>query len=146
MAAVCVGGGGGEGGWYRHREVARGAARVVGLQTDTVQTARRLRVRGRPKTLKELECKSVTQIRKKQVRFQAHFNQVRKRTAQILGMLGPLLNRRSGLSVSNGLLLYKQPIRPMMQCVCPVWRSAARSNVRKLQVPSHCCQRTLVRW
>jgi len=29
-------------------------------------------------------------------------------------MLGPLLNRRSDLSVRNGVLLYKQLIRPLM--------------------------------
>jgi hypothetical protein len=33
-------------------------------------------------------------------------------------MLGPLLNRKSDLSVRNGVLLYKQLIRPMMDYVC----------------------------
>jgi hypothetical protein len=51
-----------------------------------------------------------------------------------LGVLGPLLIRRSGLSVRNGVLLYKQLIHPMMDYACPIWRSAARSHVRKLQV------------
>jgi hypothetical protein len=49
-------------------------------------------------------------------------------------MLGPLLNRRSGLSIRNGVLLYKQLIRPMMDYACPIWRSAAGSSVWKLQV------------
>jgi hypothetical protein len=39
--------------------------------------------------------------------WSTHVNQVRKRAAQRLGMLGPLQNRRSGLSVRNGVLLYK---------------------------------------
>ena len=30
-----------------------------------------------------------------------------------MGMLGPLLNRKSDLSVRNGVLLYKQLIRPL---------------------------------
>jgi hypothetical protein len=51
-----------------------------------------------------------------------------------MGMLGPLLNRRSDLSVWNGVLLYKQLIRTMIDYACPVWRSAAPSHVRKLQV------------
>jgi hypothetical protein len=46
--------------------------------------------------------------------WSAHVDQVRKRAAQRLGMLGPLLIRRSGLSVRNGVLLYKQLICPMM--------------------------------
>jgi hypothetical protein len=65
--------------------------------------------------------------------WSAHVDQVRKRADQRLGMLGPLLNRRSRLSVRNGVLLYKQLIRPMMDYACPIWRSAARSHVRKLQ-------------
>jgi hypothetical protein len=54
-------------------------------------------------------------------------------------MLGPILNRRSCLSVGNGVLLYKQLIRPMMDYACPIWRSAARSHVRKLQVLQSKC-------
>jgi hypothetical protein len=71
--------------------------------------------------------------------WSAHVNQVRKRAAQRLGMLGPLLIRRSGLSVGNGVLLYKQLIRPRMDYACPIWRSAARSHVRKLQVLQSKC-------
>jgi len=43
-----------------------------------------------------------------------HIDQVRKRTVQRMGMLGPLLNRKSDLFVRNGALLYKQLIRPLM--------------------------------
>jgi hypothetical protein len=63
-----------------------------------------------------------------------HIDQVRKITAQRMGMLGPLLNRKSDLSVRNGVLLYKQLIRLMMDYACPGWRSAARTHVRRLQV------------
>jgi hypothetical protein len=38
--------------------------------------------------------------------WSGHINQIRKTAAQRLGMLGPLLNRRSGLSGRNGVLLY----------------------------------------
>ena len=70
-----------------------------------------------------------------------HIDQVRKRTAQRMGMLGPLLNRKSDLSVRNGGLLYKQLIRPMMNYACPAWRTAARSHVRRLQVLQSKCLR-----
>jgi len=56
-------------------------------------------------------------------------------------MLGPLLNRKSDLSVRNGVLLYKQLIRPMMDYACPAWRSDARSHVRRLQVLQSKCLR-----
>jgi hypothetical protein len=58
-----------------------------------------------------------------------------------MGTLGPLLNRKIDLSVRNGVLLYKQLIRPMMDYACPAWRSAARSLVRRLQVLQSKCLR-----
>jgi len=59
--------------------------------------------------------------------------------AQRLVMLGSLLNRRSGLSIRNGVLLYTQLIRPMMDYACPVWRAAAHSHIKKLQVLQSKC-------
>jgi len=56
-------------------------------------------------------------------------------------MLGPLLNKKSDLSVRNAVLLYKQLIRPMMDYACPAWRSAARSHVRRLQTLQSKCLR-----
>jgi hypothetical protein len=55
-----------------------------------------------------------------QLTWSAHANQVGKKTAQRLGVLGLLLNRRSGLPVGNGVLLYKQLIRPMMDYASPI--------------------------
>ena len=49
-------------------------------------------------------------------------------------MLGPLLNRKGDLSVRNGVLLYKQLIRPMMDYACHACRSAARTHGWRLQV------------
>jgi hypothetical protein len=68
-----------------------------------------------------------------------HIDHVRKKTAQRIGMLGPLLNRKSALSVRNGVLLCKQLIRPMMDYACPTWRSAASTHVRRLQVLQSKC-------
>jgi len=58
-----------------------------------------------------------------------------------MGMLGPHLNRQSDLSIRNWVLLYKQLIRPMMDCACPAWSSSARSDVRRLQVLQSKCIR-----
>jgi hypothetical protein len=69
----------------------------------------------------------------KRLTWATHIDQVRKKASQRLDVVDPLLNR-SGLSISNGVLLYRQRIRPMMDYACPVWRSAARSHIRKLQV------------
>jgi hypothetical protein len=77
----------------------------------------------------------------KRLTWSPHIVQVRKSTAQRMGMLGPLLNRKSDLSVRNGVLLYKQLIRPMMDYACPAWRSATRSHVRRLHVLESKCLR-----
>jgi hypothetical protein len=69
----------------------------------------------------------------KQLTWSRHIDQVRKKAAQRVRTLGPLLNRRSSLSIRNGVLLYKQLIHPMMECACPVWISAAHSHIKKLQ-------------
>jgi hypothetical protein len=73
--------------------------------------------------------------------WSAHVKLEGKEAAQRLGLLGPLLNRRSGLSVRNSVLLHKQLIRPMMGHACPIWWSAARSQVRKLQALQSKCPR-----
>jgi hypothetical protein len=73
-----------------------------------------------------------------------HVNQLRRKTAQRLDMLGPLRKRRSFLSDRNGVLLYKQLIRPMMDYACPIWRSGACSLVRKLQVLQSKCLRVAI--
>jgi len=77
----------------------------------------------------------------KRLTWSPHIDQVRKKTAQRIGMLGLLLNRKSDISVRNGVLLYKLLIRPMMDYACPAWRSAARTHIRRLQVLQSKCLR-----
>ena len=59
----------------------------------------------------------------------------------MMGMLGPLLYMKSDLFFRNGVLLYKKLIRPIMDYACPVWRSAARSHIRRLEVLQSKCLR-----
>jgi hypothetical protein len=58
-----------------------------------------------------------------------------------MGLLGPLLNRRSEIFVRKGVLLYKQLIRPLMGYACPIWRSVAPTHVRRLKVLQSKCLR-----
>ena len=67
----------------------------------------------------------------KRLAWSMHIVQVRKKKAQ----------RRSALSIKNGVLLYKQLIRPTMDYACPVWRTAARSHTKKLQLLQSKCLR-----
>jgi len=65
-------------------------------------------------------------------------DQVRKRAAQRIGMLGLFLNRKSDLC-KNKVLPYKQVIRPMIDYACPAWWSAAHTHVRRLKVLQSKC-------
>ena len=77
----------------------------------------------------------------KRLTWSSNIVQVRKKTAQRMGMQRPLLYRKSDLSVRNGVLLYKQLMRPMMDYACPAWRSVARTHVGRLQVLQSKCIR-----
>jgi hypothetical protein len=68
-----------------------------------------------------------------------HVVQVKKKAAQRLGLLSSLLHRRSGLSIRNGVLLYKQLKRLMMEYACPIWKAAACSHLIKLKVIQSKC-------
>ena len=70
----------------------------------------------------------------KKLAWTSHIVPVRRRASPRFGVLSPLLNRRSSLFISKVLKLYKQLIRPMMDYDCPVWRHAANSHIRRLQV------------
>jgi hypothetical protein len=72
----------------------------------------------------------------------SHNDQVRKRAFQRLGVLVYILDRRSDVSESKGVLLYRHLIHPMMDYACPVWRFAVRSHIRKLQLLQSKCLRT----
>jgi hypothetical protein len=56
-------------------------------------------------------------------------------------VLGSVIDRRSGLSIRNRVLLYKQLIRPMMDYACPIRRYAACTYVKQLQVLQSKCLR-----
>jgi hypothetical protein len=59
---------------------------------------------------------------------------MRKKVAQRVEALGPILSRRRGPSIRNGVLLFKQLILPLMDYAFPLWRSAAHSHIMKQQV------------
>jgi hypothetical protein len=130
--------------WLRDRiaiNVSNSTAVLFVKAARRIQKSRTVQFRGEPIQWVET-ARYLGVILDTQLSWSAHVNQVGKKAAQRLGVLGPLLNRRSGLSVRNGVLPYKQLIRPMMDYACSIWRSAARSHVRKPQVLQSKCLRT----
>ena len=80
----------------------------------------------------------------KRLTWSPHIEQVSRRTAEGMSLLCPVMNGRSYLSISNGFLLYKQFIRPLMDYACPAWKSAARTHVRRLQGLQYKCFRLVM--
>ena len=79
----------------------------------------------------------------KRLTWSTHIEQVRRKASQKLGVLGPILNKRSGLSIWNRLTLYCQLIHPMMDYAYSVWRHAADSHLRRLQTVQSKCLRII---
>ena len=50
-----------------------------------------------------------------------------------------VITQRGMFFIGNRVLLYKQLICPVMDYVCPNWRSAACNHIRKLQVLQSKC-------
>jgi hypothetical protein len=126
--------------WRIANNVSKSTAVLFVMAARIMQKPRSVQFVGEPKQwLETARYLGVTLDDK--LTWSAHVDQVRKKAAQRSGVLVPLLNRRSGLSIRNGVLLYKQLIRPMMDHESPIWRSAARIHVRKLQVIQSKCHR-----
>jgi hypothetical protein len=70
-----------------------------------------------------------------------HIDQIKKKDAQIIGVFGPLLNWRSGLSIINGVPLLKQLIRHMMDYTCPIRRFFVHTHVGRLRILHSKCLR-----
>jgi Reverse transcriptase (RNA-dependent DNA polymerase)/Endonuclease-reverse transcriptase len=66
--------------------------------------------------------------------FGEHVNKIKGRAYGRLAELYPLLNQKSALSKSKGLLLYKTLIRPIMSFAPAVWGGADKRHIRKLQI------------
>jgi hypothetical protein len=62
-----------------------------------------------------------------------------ERTRPRTGSIGLSPKQESGLLIRNGVLLYKQLIRPMMNYACPIWRSDVHTHVRMVQVLQSKC-------
>jgi hypothetical protein len=79
-----------------------------------------------------------------QLTWSSSIEQVRKKEGQRLGVLGALLNRRSDLSVRNGVLLYKHLILPMMDYACSIMKSNAPTHLRIMHVLQSKCLRIAI--
>ncbi|KXJ70828.1 hypothetical protein RP20_CCG022374 [Aedes albopictus] len=70
----------------------------------------------------------------KKLLFRPHVDDRVKKSTIMLKRLYPIINRRSKVSTTNKLAVYKQVVLPMLVYGSPVWMGCARTHIRKLQV------------
>lgn len=59
---------------------------------------------------------------------------LRLKGIKAMNALSPILNRKSCLSSSTKLSIYRTLVRPCITYACPVWSSTCTTNINKLQV------------
>ncbi|GBN30121.1 putative RNA-directed DNA polymerase from transposon X-element [Araneus ventricosus] len=69
----------------------------------------------------------------KRLTYKNHIENNRQKVNAIKAILYPLIGRKSNLSLSNKLLLYKSLVRPVMSYASPLWGAAAKSHIKKLE-------------
>ncbi|GBM82986.1 hypothetical protein AVEN_223566-1 [Araneus ventricosus] len=72
-------------------------------------------------------------ILEKRLTFKKHIDNNIQKVNAIKSILYPLISRKSNLSLSNKLLLYKSLVRPVMSYASPVSSAAAKSHIKKLE-------------
>lgn len=73
--------------------------------------------------------------------FTKHFVEARKKTFKAIGSMYSLICRKSKMSLSNKLIIYKMIIRPTMLYAAPMWGSTYKTNINKLQIAQNKCLR-----
>ena len=79
------------------------------------------------------EAKYLGIIMDKKLTWKSHIDSVETRARNRMGLLRPLVNKRSSLSIRNGLTLYKTIILPIMTYASSVWAGPALNKIKKLQ-------------
>lgn len=77
----------------------------------------------------------------KKLTFKDHIQTAIAKTNAATKILYSLINRRSRLNQNSKLLLYKVALRPIITYACPIFSTASKTHLQKLQI----CQNKLLR-
>ncbi|KAL4125873.1 hypothetical protein QTP88_010110 [Uroleucon formosanum] len=79
----------------------------------------------------------------KRLTWWPHLSSKLQQAHQRLGMLFPILNRKSSLQKNLSQLIYKQVLRPLITYACPIWGNCAQTHLKKLQIFQNKVLRTI---
>lgn len=75
----------------------------------------------------------------KTLTFKTQTDLIADKALKLLGMLYPLLSRKSRLNTANKILIYRAIIQSVLLGACPVWGNCANLHINKLQVIQNKC-------
>lgn len=70
----------------------------------------------------------------KNVTFSPHINYLIQKCSNNIRILYPFINRKSRLSKTNKLIIYKTIFRQLLTFGAPIWRNCAKSHISRLQI------------
>jgi len=70
----------------------------------------------------------------KKLNWWPHISAKLQQAYQRLGVLYPILNRKSTISKKCSLIIYKQVLRPLILYASPIWSCCANSHLNKIQI------------
>ena len=76
--------------------------------------------------------------------FVPHINHLVNKGLRAIRQLYPLLNRYSALSIKNKKLLYTAIIKPIITYAAPIWCSASKTQINKIQRIQNKCLRLIL--
>lgn len=91
-----------------------------------------------------LQVRYLGVVMDKRLSFIPHIKNLVNKGHQIIRLLYSLLNRNSHLSTNNKKLLYTAIIRPAITYAAPIWCSASKTSINKLQRMQNKCIRLVL--
>ena len=80
----------------------------------------------------------------KTLTFKTNTDLISDKAHMYLGMLYPIINRKSKLSSSNKLLIFRAIIQSILLNACPVWGNCAYHHIEKLQIIQNKCLKIIL--
>ncbi|KXJ82729.1 hypothetical protein RP20_CCG011428 [Aedes albopictus] len=117
--------------------------RVNGTKTQTIVFPHRNTDRLKPTTkirMEDVEVEWANEVRyiglmlDSKLLFRSHIDDRISKGTMLMKCLYPIINRRSKMSTTNKLAVYKHIVAPMLEYGSPVWQGCAKTHRRKLQV------------
>lgn len=81
----------------------------------------------------------------RKLNFKEHIATLRNKANRSIAALYPIIGRRSILDQRNKLLVYKSVIRPILTYASIIWKAAAQSNRKQIQILQNKCLKIIMR-